>query len=230
MKLPDKTTTIRDAIGVIGDGASVMVGGFGVPGTPFCLIDELVRQGAKNLTIIKNDANESGMGIDHLLENGQVARLITTHIGLNARAIEMMNAGDIKVEFCAQGILAERIRAAGAGLAGILTDIGIDTELGDGKQRVQIGDQMQMVETALGADFALIHADRADPFGNLCYVGTAQNFNPAMAMAADVVIAEVEAVHPLGQLRPDTIHTPGPFVDRVVELTELTGEYAVVRR
>lgn len=200
MKLPNKTTTIRDAIGEIGDGASVMVGGFGVPGTPFCLIDELVRQGAKDLTIIKNDANESDMGIDHLLKNGQVARLITTHIGLNPRAIEMMNAGDIKVEFCAQGILAERIRAKSAGLAGILTDIGIDTELGEGKQRVKLGAHIQMVETALGADFALIHADRADPFGNLCYVGTAQNFNPAMAMAADVVIAEVEALHPLGHL------------------------------
>ncbi len=230
MKLPDKTTMIRDAIAEIPDGASVMVGGFGVPGTPFCLIDELVRQGAKNLTIIKNDANETGMGIDHLLKNGQVARLITTHIGLNARAIEMMNAGDIKVEFCAQGILAERIRAAGAGLAGILTDIGIDTELGEGKQRVKLGGHTQMVETALGADFALIHADRAEPFGNLCYAATAQNFNPSMAMAADVVIAEVETLHPLGHLPPDAIHTPGPFVDRVVELTELTGEYAVVRR
>lgn len=230
MKLPDKTTMIRDAIAEITDGATVMVGGFGVPGTPFCLIDELVRQGAKNLTIIKNDANEMGMGIDHLLENGQVARLITTHIGLNARAIEMMNAGDIKVEFCAQGILAERIRAAGAGLAGILTDIGIDTELGEGKQRVKLGSQPQMVETALRANFALLHADRADPFGNLCYAATAQNFNPAMAMAADVVIAEVEILHPLGHLPPATIHTPGPFVDRVVELTELTGEYAVVRR
>jgi len=104
MKLPDKTIGIREAIGETPDGASVMVGGFGVPGTPFCLIEELVRQGAKDLIIIKNDANEGGMGIDHLLENGQVARLITTHIGLNARTIKMMNAGDIKVEFCAQGV------------------------------------------------------------------------------------------------------------------------------
>lgn len=230
MRLPDKTTTMRDAIGEITDGATVMIGGFGVPGTPFCLIDALVQQGTKDLTIIKNDANESGMGVDHLLKNGQVARLITTHIGLNPRAIEMMNAGDIAVEFCAQGILAERIRAAGAGLAGILTDIGIDTELGEGKQRVSVGGHSQMVEAALGADFALIHAGQADPFGNLCYAGTAQNFNPAMAMAANTVIAEAEVVRPLGQLAPNTIHTPGPFVDRVVELTELTEEYAVVRR
>lgn len=230
MKLPDKTTAISDAIGKISDGASIMVGGFGIPGTPFCLIDELVRQGPRNLTIIKNDANEFGMGIDHLLENGQVARLITTHIGLNARAIALMNDAVITVEFCAQGILAERIRAAGAGLAGILTDIGIHTELGDGKQRVTVNDTTQIIETALKADFALIHANQADNFGNLAYVAAARNFNPLMAMAASSVIAETEALVPLGQLAPDIIHTPGPFVDHVVELTELTKEYAVVRR
>jgi len=230
MKLSDKTTTISDAIGKISDGASVMVGGFGIPGTPFCLIDELVRQGPKNLTIIKNDANETGMGIDHLLKNGQVARLIVTHIGLNTRAIALMNEGKIEVEFCAQGILAERIRAGGAGLAGILTDIGIDTELGDGKQRITVNGSAQIVETALKADFALIHADQDDNFGNLAYVATARNFNPLMAMAANTVIAEAEALIPLGQLTPDAIHTPGPFVDHVVELAELTKEYAVVRR
>ncbi len=230
MKLSDKTTAISDAIDKISDGASIMVGGFGIPGTPFCLIDELVRQGPKNLTIIKNDANETDMGIDHLLKNGQVTRLITTHIGLNARAIAMMNEGVITVEFCAQGILAERIRAGGAGLAGILTDIGIDTELGDGKQQITVNGSPQIVETALKADFALIHADQADTFGNLAYVATARNFNPLMAMAASTVIAETEALVPMGQLAPDTIHTPGPFVDHVVELAELTKEYAVVRR
>jgi len=230
MILSDKTTTISDAIGKISDGASIMVGGFGIPGTPFCLINELVRKGPKNLTIIKNDANETGMGIDHLLKNGQVTRLITTHIGLNARAIALMNDGVITVEFCAQGILAERIRAGGAGLAGILTDIGIDTELGDDKQHVTVNGRTQIVETALKADFALIHADQADNFGNLGYVATARNFNPLMAMAASTVIAETEALVPLGELTPDTIHTPGPFIDHVVELAELTKEYAVVRR
>jgi len=180
MKLSDKTTAISDAIGKIRDGASIMVGGFGIPGTPFCLIDELVRQGPNNLTVIKNDANETGMGIDHLLKNGQVARLITTHIGLNARAIALMNEAVITVEFCAQGILAERIRAGGAGLAGILTDIGIDTELGDGKQRVTVNDSPQIIETALKADFALIHANQADNFGNLGVCGNSaqlQSFN-----------------------------------------------------
>ena len=230
MRLPDKTTTLKEAVARIGDGATVMVGGFGVPGTPFTLIHELVRLGSKNLTVIKNDANETGMGVDHLLAAGQVARLITTHIGLNPRAIDLLNSGQIVVEFNAQGILAERIRAGGAGLGGILTDIAEDTELAAGKQRVEIDGKRYIVETALRADVALIHADRADTFGNLDYAATARNFNPLMAMAAPWVIAEAERVLPLGQLPPDDVHTPGPFVDDVVELGTLSEEYAVVRR
>lgn len=230
MRLPDKTTTLEEAIAGIADGATVMVGGFGVPGTPFTLIHELVRQGQRGLTVIKNDANEAGMGIDHLLANGQVARLITTHLGLNAHAITLMNAGEIEVEFCAQGILAERIRAGGAGLGAILTDIAADTELAAQKQRVEIDGKSYVVENALRADAALIHANSADPFGNLDYVATARNFNPLMAMAATRVIAEAERVVPLGALAADDVHTPGPFVDCVVELGELSKEYAVVRR
>ncbi len=230
MRLSDKTCAIEEAIARIPEGATVMVGGFGVPGTPFTLIRELVRQGQRNLTIIKNDANEKGMGIDHLIANGQVARLITTHIGLNPRAIEMLNAGHLAVEFNAQGILAERVRAGGAGLKAIVTDIGLDTELAHGKPRIEIGGQPAMVETALRADAALIHAHRADVFGNLDYVATARNFNPLMAMASDLVIAEAEAVMPLGDLAADEVHTPGPFVDHVVGLTEISEEYQVVRR
>jgi len=230
MILPDKTTTLEEAIATILDGASIMLGGFGVPGTPFGMIRELARQGQKNLTIIKNDANETGLGVDHLLVNGQVAKLITTHIGLNPRAIEMMNDGSIEVEFCAQGILAERVRAGGAGLEAILTDIGIDTELANGKSRVEVNGRQTLVETALRADVALIHADRCDVFGNLAYMATSRNFNPAMAMAADRVIAEAETVLPLGGLPPDHVHTPGPFVDQIVPLGALSEEYAVVRR
>jgi acetate CoA/acetoacetate CoA-transferase alpha subunit len=230
MKLIDKSSSIEQAISQIGDGATVMVGGFGVPGTPFCLIDELVRQGPKNLTVIKNDANETSMGIDHLLTNGQVKRLIVSHIGLNPGAIKMMNAGELEVEFCAQGILAERIHAAGAGLKGFITDIGIDTTLAEGKQIVQMGEQDYLIETALKADFSLIHADRADPFGNLAYVASARNFNPLMAMASSYVIAEAEQVGSLGSISPDEVNTPGPFVDAVVAISELTQEYAVVRR
>ena len=230
MKLPDKTAQLEEAVARIGDGATVMVGGFGVPGTPMTLIQELVRQGQRDLTVIKNDANEPGMGIDHLLRNGQVARLITTHLGLNGHAIDLMNSGRIKVEFNAQGILAERIRAGGAGIGAVLSDIGIETELAEGKQVVEVDGKPHLVETALRADFALVHADRADTFGNLAYVATARNFNPLMAMAATRVIAEAETLSPLGALDADAVHTSGVFVDHVTELGELSGEYAVVQR
>jgi len=228
--LPDKSAEMEAAIAAIPDGATVMVGGFGVPGTPFALIRELVRQGQTDLTVIKNDANEQGMGVDHLLANGQVRKLITTHIGLNPRAVAMLNAGEIEVEFCAQGILAERVRAGGAGLSGILTDIGVETELARGKTLVEVDGRPALLERALRADVALIHADRADPFGNLAYAATARNFNPMMAMAANLVIAEAETVLPLGGLPPDQVHTPGAFVDRVVQMQNISEEYGVVRR
>lgn len=221
---------MEGAIATITDGASVMVGGFGVPGTPFTLIQALVRHGARDLTVIKNDANEPDMGIDHLLQSGQVSRLITTHLGLNSHAIRLMNEGRIEVEFTPQGILAERIRAGGAGLGGVLSDIGIGTELAEGKQLVEIAGTPHVVEPALRADVALIHADRADTFGNLAYVATAQNFNPLMAMAADTVIAEAEQILSLGALDANDIHTPGVFVDHLVGLDVLSKEYAVVQR
>ena len=226
----DKTIQIEEAVNGIADGATIMVGGFGVPGTPFMLIDELVRQNKKHLTLIKNDANESGMGVDHLLRNGQVDRYIVSHIGLNPHAIQLMNEGRLEVEFCAQGILAERIRAAGAGLAGFLTDIAMDTMLAKGKPTVEFEGRPYLIEAALRADIALIHAHRCDPFGNLTYAGSAQNFSPLMAMAADTVIVETENLLPLGGIAPEAVHTPGPFVDHVVHLPQLTEAYAVVRR
>lgn len=230
MKMVDKSAAIAKAIARIPDGASVMLGGFGVPGTPFALINELVRQGQKKLTLIKNDANEPGMGVDKLLENGQVKKLVATHIGLNPNAIALMNEGRIAVEFCGQGIMAERIRTAGAGLKAFLTDIGPGTELAKGKQKIAFAGQDCLIETALKADFALVHAAQADAFGNLVYTGTARNFNPLMAMAADYVIAEAEELLPVGDIGPDAVHTPGPFVDCVVKLDALTEEYNVIRR
>ncbi|WP_199766683.1 CoA transferase subunit A [Paracoccus denitrificans] len=230
MTLPDKRGTIEEAISAIGDGASIMLGGFGVPGTPFCLIRELVRQGPRNLTIIKNDANEAGMGVDWLLENGQVARLVTSHIGLNPTAIRLMNEGAIEVEFVPQGILAERIRVAGAGMMGFVTDIGLGTPIEEGKPRIDVDGRTGLLETALRADFALVHADRADAFGNLSFAGAARNFNPLMAMAARKTIVEAEAVVPLGTLAPDHVHLSGTFIDTIVELTELPEVYGVVQR
>lgn len=225
-----KLASIESAVAAIGDGATVLIGGFGVPGTPFCLLDELVRQGQKNLTLIKNDANEDAMGVDHLLVNAQVDKIIVSHIGLNSNAIKMMNDGRLEVEFCAQGILAERIRNAGAGLFGFLTDIGIDTILAQDKPRFEIDGRPLLLEKPLHADFALLHAHQADPLGNLTYAAAAQNFNPLMAMAARHVIVETETLLEPGELMPEAIHTPAPFVDKLVHLPELTEAYGVVRR
>lgn len=226
----DKSNDITSAISLIKDGSSVMLGGFGVPGTPFALIEELVRQGPKNLTIIKNDANETGMGVDWLLENGQVKKLIVSHIGLNGRAVQMMNEGTLDVEFVAQGILAERIRVAGAGMLGVVTDIGIDTLLSDGKERVVVGGVTGIIEPAITADFALIHAEKVDTFGNCLYAAAAQNFNPLMAMAADYTIIEAEQIVRPGEISPTDVHTPGPFVDQVVQIQEISEVYGVVKR
>ena len=230
MRLPKKQCSIEQAIGKIKDGSSILIGGFGVPGTPMTLINALVEHGAKDLTLIKNDANEPGMGIDKLLQTGQVKRLISTHLGLNSNAIAMMNAGTLDVEFNPQGILAERIRAGGVGLPGILSDIGVETELAIGKKAIEINGKKLIVESALRADFALLHAEFADHFGNLRYNATAQNFNPLMAMAADCTIVEAEQLVPLGQLSPNDIQTAGVFVDHVCELEAISQEYAVVRR
>ncbi|NQU56609.1 MAG: CoA transferase subunit A [Rhodospirillales bacterium] len=226
----DKVSEISTAVSSIKDGDVVMLGGFGVPGTPFRLIEELVRCGAGDLTIIKNDANELNMGVDWLLSAGRVRKLIASHIGLNFRAVEMMNNGDLEVEFVAQGILAERIRSGGAGILGFVTDIGIDTELAQGKRRLEIDGVDAILETALRADVALVHADVADSFGNLRYAATARNFNPLMAMAAERTIVEAERLVAPGQIAPEEVHTPGPFVDHVVELSEITEVYGVVQR
>ena len=226
----DKRAQIEDAIGRVGDGMTVMIGGFGVPGTPFCLIEELVRQGPRNLTVIKNDSNESGMGVDCLLRAGMVAKLVTSHIGLNGNAVRMMNAGEVAVEFVAQGILAERIRAAGAGLMGFVTDIGIDTALADGKEEVTVSGERFLFEPSLQADIALVHAERADRLGNLTFRKAARNFNPLMAMAARHVIAEAEAVLEPGEIGADDVHTPAPFVDDIVALRQLPEVYGVIQR
>lgn len=230
MKATDKSIAIEKAIAKIKDGDTIMIGGFGVPGTPYSLIEELVRQGQKNLTIIKNDSNMPDMGVDRLLANNQVEKLIVSHIGLNPNAVRMMNDNLLKVEFCAQGILAERIRCAGAGLQGFLTDIGIGTELANGKTTTELDGKILLIETALHADFALVHADRADRFGNLVYARTAQNFNPLMAMAATHTLAETSTLVTIGELTPEEIHTPGPFVDAVIYLPELSEYYNVIKR
>ncbi len=224
----DKTLPIEEALAAVRDGHTVMVGGFGAPGTPFLLLDHLLQQGVRDLTLVKNDANEPGMGISRLLEAGRVRALIASHIGLNATAVTMMNRREIEVQLYPQGILAEKIRAGGAGLLGILTDIGIDTILRESRQLISVGGREAILEPALRADIALIHAATADRAGNLVFARSARNFCPLMAMAADRVIVEVEAVVPTGSLDPDGVHLPGAFVDHVVVLDQLTPDYGVL--
>ncbi len=224
----DKVTPLAQALAPVGSGATLMVGGFGVPGTPFTLIYGLLERGISDLTLIKNEANEAGLGVSRLIEAGKVRRLITSHLGLNARAIDLMNRGEIQVEFYPQGILAEKIRAGGAGLPGILTDIGIDTILARDKTRIEIQGRDCLVEPALRADVALIHAAVADRMGNLVYEKSARNFNPLMAMAADRVIVETEKLVETGELDPDHIHTPSAFTDSIVVLEKRHPDYGIL--
>jgi len=224
-KLCDLTT----AMAHVRSGQTVMVGGFGAPGTPFTLIEALLAQGANNLVLVKTDANEGGMGISRLIEAQRIKKIILSHLGLNSVVIGMKNRQEIEVEFYPQGILAEKIRAGGAGLIAILTDIGIDTIIRENKQVVELDGHEALVELALRADVALIHAAIADRAGNLVYTKTSQNFNPLMAMAADRVIVEAERVVEIGEIPPDEIHTPGAFVDHVVELGALSSAYEVLK-
>jgi acetate CoA/acetoacetate CoA-transferase alpha subunit len=226
----DKTITLENAIRNLHDGETVMVGGFGVPGTPFTLINGVLQANVSDLTLIKNEANEDGMGLSKLIEAGCATKLITSHLGLNATVIGIMNRGELEVEFYPQGILAEKIRAGGAGLYGILTDIGIDTILAENKEVITVSGRQVIIEPALRADVALIHAAVADSFGNLVYEKSARNFNPAMATAAETVIVETELLVAPGELNANKIHTPGGFIDHVVVLDKLTDEYGILER
>jgi acetate CoA/acetoacetate CoA-transferase alpha subunit len=227
----NKVCTLASVMKLFRDRQIVMVGGFGVPGTPFVLIDALLKSGRSSLMLIKNEANEDHLGVSKLIEAGRVEKLIISHLGLNATAIGFMNRGEIQVEFYPQGILAEKIRSGGAGIYGFLTDIGIDTILKNGKELVITKEGRELIlEPALRADIALIHAAQGDRYGNLVYEKSARNFNPVMAMAADIVIAEVEKIIEVGDISPDSIHTPGAFVDHVVVIDELTPDYGVLSR
>ena len=183
-----KTIAVKDAVAMIPDGASLMIGGFMAVGTPERLVDELVRQGKRNLTIIANDTAMPGRGIGKLVSAGLIAKAIASHIGLNPETQRQMIAGDLEVDLVPQGTLVERIRAGGFGLGGVLTPTGVGTVVEEGKRKIAVDGRDYLLETALRADFALIHAFIADYLGNLSYALTARNFNPLMAMAADTVL------------------------------------------
>jgi len=211
-----QTTTLEQAVARIPNGAVLMIGGFMGVGTPEGLIDELVRQGKRDLTVIANDNALPGKGIGKLVDAGLVARTITSHIGLNPETQKRMLAGTMKVELVPQGTLIERIRAGGAGLGGILTATGVGTVVEEGKQVIEVEGRRYLLETALRADFALVHSFLSDYLGNLQYALTARNFNPVMALAADSVIVEAEHIVPVGVIAPDHVHTPAPLVDYLI--------------
>ena len=211
-----QTIGLSDAVARIPDGASLMIGGFMGVGTPEPLIDELVRQGKRELTVIANDTATPAVGIGKLIHAKAVRRAVVSHIGLNPETQQQMIADELKVDLVPQGTLVERIRAGGCGLGGILTPTGVGTTVEDGKQKVTVAGKDYLLETALRADFALVQAFLCDYHGNLSYALTARNFNPIVAMAADTVMVCAEHMVPVGVIAPDHVVTPAPVVDYVI--------------
>lgn len=204
------------AAALIGEGASLMIGGFMAVGTPERMIDAIVARGVGGLTVIANDTAMPGKGIGKLISAGLVRHVIASHIGLNPETQAKMISGEITCELVPQGTLIERIRAGGMGLGGILTPTGLGTDVEDGKQVIEVEGRRFLVETPLQADFALIGAWQADYIGNLSYMLTAHNFNPIIALAGRTVIAEAENIVPVGVIAPDAVKTPGVLVDHLL--------------
>ena len=200
------------------DGMTIMVGGFGLCGVPFSLIDSVRNSGARDLTIISNNAGIDGIGLGRLLETRQIRKMVASYVGENRLFEAQLLANELEIEFNPQGTLAERIRAGGAGIPAFYTRTGVGTTVGEGKEVREFGGKPHLLETSLVADLALVHAHRGDPEGNLVYRMTAQNFNPIMATAAKVTVAEVEELTGQGDLDANAIVTPGIFVDRIVEV------------
>ncbi len=211
-----KSVSTEEAVAMIPNGATVMVGGFMGVGTPERLLDELVRQKKSELSIIANDAAVPGRGVGKLFDASLVATLTASHIGLNPKAQEQMLAKKVAVSLVPQGTLVERIRAGGSGLGGVLTPTGVGTIVDEGKQQIVVDGKPYLLEIALRSQFALVHAFLADYLGNLSYALTARNFNPLMAMAADTVIVTADHIVPIGVIAPDHVGTPAPLVDYLI--------------
>jgi 3-oxoacid CoA-transferase A subunit len=215
--MPPRSLTADDAVALVPDGASILMGGFGLCGIPENLIKALARRGTRHLTVISNNAGVADYGIGLLLANHQVRRMIGTYVGENPLLEKMILDKEIDIELVPQGTFAERVRAAGAGIPAFFTPTGVGTLVAAGKE-VRIFDGREYVlERALGADFAFVKAYRGDRLGNLVYRRTTRNFNPMMATAATTTIAEVEAIVDVGELDPESIVTPGIYVDVLVQ-------------
>lgn len=212
-----KSISLKEAVGKVKDGMTIMVGGFLANGSPETIIDALAESGVKDLTLICNDTAFPDKGVGKLLMNGQLKKAIVSYIGATPKASEMMHNGEIEIEFVPQGTLAERVRAGGAGLGGILTPTGVGTIVAEGKQVINVDGKDYLLEMPLKADVALIGASKADKEGNLVYKGTSRNFNPLMASAADLVIVEPKEIVEAGEIEAENVHTPAIFVDYILE-------------
>jgi 3-oxoacid CoA-transferase subunit A len=222
----------EEAVRDIPDGASIMIGGFGLCGNPENLIRALVKKGVKNLTTMSNNAGVDGFGVGLLLAAGQIRRHIGTYVGENKLLEQMVLSGKIELELVPQGTFSERMRAGGAGIPAFFTPTGVGTVVGEKKETREFDGRTYVMERALKADYALIKAWKGDQWGNLVYRKTARNFNPMMATAARITIAEVEELVEVGELEPDSIHTPSVYVKRIFqgELYEKRIEKRTVRK
>lgn len=212
-----KLISAKEAAGKIGNGASVMFGGFMTNGSAKKIIDELVKRDVGDLTIICNDSGLVDEGVGKLICNKQCKKLVATHIGLNKETGRQMNEGELEVVLIPQGTLAEQIRAAGYGLGGILTRTGLGTLVEEGKQKIEVDGTTYLLEKPIRADFAVLYGTKVDKNGNIVYKGSTNNFNNIMASAADVVIVEADEVVEVGGLDPNTVITPGIFIDFIVD-------------
>ncbi|MFC0271487.1 CoA transferase subunit A [Metabacillus herbersteinensis] len=209
-------TSFIDAVEEIIDGSTIMVGGFGLCGIPENLVLALVETKVKDLTVISNNCGVDDWGLGLLLKNKQIKKMISSYVGENKEFERQVLSGEVEVELIPQGTLAEKIRAGGAGIPAFYTPAGVGTPIAEGKEIRSFGDKEYVLEEALVADFSLIRASQADKMGNLIYNKTAQNFNPMIATAGKVTIAEVEELVEVGELRPDSIHTPSIYVQKLI--------------
>lgn len=214
--MKNKVITLTEAVDKISDSSTVMISGFLSNGTPQSIIDAILAKGVKNLTIISNDTGTTGIGISKLIAAKVVKKVITSHIGTNPETGKQMMAGTLEVELVPQGTLAERIRAAGAGLGGVLTPTGVGTEVANGKQTMVLNGREYLLELPLKADFAILKATTVDTFGNAFFNGSSRNFNPVMAPAADTVIVEAADIVEPGDIDPNMVMVHGIFVDYIV--------------
>lgn len=212
----NKVVELKDIRSLFRDGMSIMIGGFMDCGTPHKIIDLLIQMDIKNLTIIANDTGFIDRGIGKLVANGQVKKVIASHIGTNSETGRLMHEGLMEVDLVPQGTLVERIRAGGSGLGGVITQTGVGTIVEEGKQRLTIEDIEYLIELPLKADMAILMGSIVDEFGNTFYKGTTRNFNPIIALAGETVIVEAERLVKVGELDPNYINTPGVLIDYIV--------------